>query len=144
MTRSGALIGKTLILTGKLNGREDLAIDGRVEGDIELPENCLTVGAGGQIVGSIRAREIVVYGAVQGNLEALERVQIKRNARVVGDVRTARPVIEEEAYFKGNIETLRAEPAKQTPRAPASEAAAPPPVQATLAPDLRPGEARRG
>lgn len=142
MTRSSALIGKSLVLTGKISGREDLVIDGRIEGDIELPENCLTVGAGGHIQGSIRAREIIIYGAVQGNMEAVEKVQIRRNARVIGDMRTARPVIEEEAYFKGNIETVRAEAPKAPPqRGQAAEA----PQQPTL-PNTTPsaGETRRG
>ena len=142
MTRSSALIGKSLVLTGKISGREDLIIDGRIEGDIELPENCLTVGAGGHVQGSIRAREIVIFGAVHGNMEAVERVQIRRNARVIGDMRTARPVIEEEAYFKGNIETVRAEAPKAAPqRVPAGET----PQQPTL-PNATPsaGETRRG
>ncbi len=118
MTRSAALIGKSLVLTGKISGREDLIIDGRIEGDVDLPENCLTVGAGGHVQGSIRAREIVIFGAVHGNMEAVEKVQIRRNARVIGDMRTARPVIEEEAYFKGNIETVRAEAPKAPPQRP--------------------------
>jgi cytoskeletal protein CcmA (bactofilin family) len=139
MTRSAALIGKSLVLTGKISGREDLIVDGRIEGDIDLPENCLTVG---DVQGSIRAREIVIYGAVHGNMEAVEKVQIRRNARVVGDMRTARPVIEEEAYFKGNIETVRAEAPKAPPqRAQASEG----PQQPSL-PNATPpaGETRRG
>ena len=118
MTRSAALIGKSLVLTGKISGREDLIIDGRIEGDIDLPENCLTVGAGGHVQGAIRAREIIIFGAVHGNMEAVEKVQIRRNARVIGDMRTARPVIEEEAYFKGNIETVRADAPKAPPQRP--------------------------
>ncbi len=122
--RSAALIGKSLVLVGKVSGKEDLIVDGRIEGDIELPENCLTVGAAGHVQGSIRAREIVVFGSVHGNLEAVEKVQIRRNARVIGDMRTARPVIEEEAYFKGNVETIRAEAVKVPPQRPhASDAA---------------------
>lgn len=151
MTRSAALIGKSLVLTGKISGREDLIVDGRIEGDIDLPENCLTVGAGGHVQGSIRAREIVIFGAVHGNLEAVEKVQIRRNARVVGDMRTARPVIEEEAYFKGNIETVRAEAPKAPPqRAQSGElaqraAAADAPQQPTLPNAIPPsGETRRG
>jgi cytoskeletal protein CcmA (bactofilin family) len=118
-------------------------IDGRVEGDIDLPENCLTVGTGGHLQGAVRAREIIVYGAVQGNMEATERIQIRRSARVVGDLRTARPVIEEEAYFKGNIETVRAEaPRQSTPRAAAAEAAAPQAPPSPNAPNF--GDLRRG
>jgi cytoskeletal protein CcmA (bactofilin family) len=142
MTRSSALIGKSLVLTGKISGREDLIIDGRIEGDIDLPENCLTVGAAGHVQGAIRAREIVIFGAVHGNMEAVEKVQIRRNARVIGDIRTARPVIEEEAYFKGNIETVRAEAPKAPPQRPQ---AAEGPQQPSL-PNATPpaGETRRG
>lgn len=142
MTRSAALIGKSIVLTGKVSGREDLIVDGRIEGDIDLPENCLTVGAGGHVQGAIRAREVIIYGAVHGNMEAVEKVQIRRNARVIGDMRTARPVIEEEAYFKGNIETVRAEAPKAPPqRVQAAEA----PQQPSL-PNVTPsaGETRRG
>lgn len=121
-TRAGAVIGKSLTINGHVTGREDLVVDGRVEGDIELPESRLTVGVGGQVQGGIKAREIVVYGNVQGNLEATERVEIKKNARVLGDLRASRPVIEDEAYFKGSVETIRVDQAKQA--APAARPAA--------------------
>jgi cytoskeletal protein CcmA (bactofilin family) len=119
------VIGKSVTVTGKVSGKEDLLIDGRLDGDVELLENRLTVGPTGQVHGGVRAREIVVFGAVQGNLEASERVEIKKNARVVGDLRAQRPVIEDEAYFKGNVETIRVDPPKQAPKpapAPAPEA----------------------
>jgi len=106
------VIGKTLTVHGHLSGREDLVIDGRVEGDIELIENRLTIGAGGHVQGEkgFKAREIVVFGSVNGDLEATERIEIKKNAKVVGNLRSARFVIEDEAYFKGNIDTIRTEP----------------------------------
>jgi cytoskeletal protein CcmA (bactofilin family) len=141
-TRTAALVGKSLVVTGKISGKEDLVVDGRVEGDIDLPENCLTVGNGGHVQGAVRAREIVVYGAVQGNMEASERIQIRRSARVVGDLRTARPVIEEEAYFKGNIETVRTEKVVAQQRPAAGEA----PAQQASLPNAAPafGDPRRG
>jgi cytoskeletal protein CcmA (bactofilin family) len=122
-TRAGAVIGKTVVLTGQVTGREDLVVDGRVEGDIDLPENRLTIGYGGHVDGSVHSREVVIYGSVHGNIEATERVEIKKNAKVVGDLRTARPVIEDEAYFKGNVETVRVEAPKPQPQ-PARPAAA--------------------
>lgn len=125
-TRAGAVIGKSLSITGRVTGREDLVVDGRVEGDIELPESRLTVGAGGHVQGGVRAREIVVYGAVQGNLEATERIEIKKNARVLGDLKAARPVIEDEAYFKGNVETIRVDPPKQPAAQPTQRVTTPP------------------
>ncbi len=111
-TRAGAAIGKNLAFVGHISGKEDLLIDGRLEGDVDLPENRLTVGPSGQLQGRVRAREIVIHGGVQGNLEASERVEIKKNARVIGDLKAQRPVIEDEAYFKGNVETIRVEPPK--------------------------------
>lgn len=135
-TRAAAVIGKTIQVKGTVTGKEDLLVDGRLEGDVDLPENRLTVGPGGQIEGKIRAREIVIYGVVQGNLEASERVEIRKNAKVIGDMRASRPVIEDEAYFKGNVETIRVDPPKPpkpaAPPAPASQAPeAPPPKENT-------------
>lgn len=137
-TRAAAVIGKSLVVTGEITGKEDLLVDGRVEGDIELLENRLTVGVGGHVEGSVRAREIVVYGVVQGNMEAGERVEIKKNAKVIGDLKASRPVIEDEAYFKGNVETIRVDPPKQAAR-PAVAATAP-----AAAPAATPGTAASG
>lgn len=124
--RSGALIGKSLTITGEIRGEEDLVIDGKLEGDVDLPQHRLTVGPAGVLQGKIRAREIVVYGTVQGNLHASERVEIKKHAKVIGDLKAQRPVIEDEAYFKGNVETVRAEaPKTAAPAAAGAQAAAP-------------------
>lgn len=133
-TRSMATVGKSLIVKGTIRGQEDLVIDGRLEGDVELPENRLTIGVTGHVQGSVRAREIVILGTVQGNLEASERIEIKKNAKVIGDMKAQRPVIEDEAYFKGNVETIRVEPK------PVPKQAAPPIVvepQARLTPDSK-------
>ncbi len=140
-TRAAAVIGKTIVVKGTVSGKEDLLVDGRLEGDVDLPENRLTVGPGGQIEGKIRAREIVIYGVVQGNMEASERVEIRKNAKVIGDLKTCRPVIEDEAYFKGNVETIRVDPPKQAK--PVVVAAAPAPAaEPIIVPP--PPETRRG
>jgi cytoskeletal protein CcmA (bactofilin family) len=142
-TRAVATIGKSLIVKGQIRGQEDLIIDGRLEGDVELPEHRLTIGVTGQVQGSVKAREIVILGTVQGNLEASERVEIKKNAKVIGDLKAQRPVIEDEAYFKGNVETIRVDvkpvpkPAAPPVVAPAAEA------QASLVIDHKP-EIRKG
>jgi cytoskeletal protein CcmA (bactofilin family) len=139
--RAAAAIGKSITVKGTVMGKEDLLVDGRVDGDIELPDHRLTVGAGGHVHGGVRAREIVIFGTVQGNLEAGERVEIKKNARVIGDLRAQRPVIEDEAYFKGTVETIRVEqkPAPAPPKAQAAAAsAAADPVQTTLGGDAEP------
>ncbi len=132
-TRGGAVLGRSILIHGRVTGKEDLVIDGRVEGDIELPENRLTVGASGHVQGGIRAREIVVHGTVHGNLEASERVEIKKNARVMGDLKAQRPVIEDEAYFKGNVETIRVDKPKPAPAAEAAAPAQPPAAVRTAA-----------
>lgn len=139
--RAAAAIGKSIVVKGTILGKEDLLVDGRVDGDVELPEHRLTVGAGGHVHGGIRAREIVIYGTVQGNLEASERVEIKKNARVIGDLRAQRPVIEDEAYFKGSVETIRVEQPKPAPAKPQAATPAPEPAQQTLTGD---GEPKRG
>lgn len=140
--RTNATIGKSLLVKGSITGREDVQVDGRLEGDVELPEHRLTVGVGGHVQGGVRAREIVVLGSVHGNLEAVERIEIKRNAKVVGDLRAARFVVEDEAYFKGNIETIRTDAPKPAGKpAAAATAAAPAAVEAQGS--LLPGEPRR-
>jgi cytoskeletal protein CcmA (bactofilin family) len=114
--RAAAVVGKTLTIHGTISGSEDLLVDGRLEGDVDLPENRLTIGAGGHLQGGVKAREIVVLGTVHGNLEATERIEIKRAAKVVGDLKTARIVMEDESYFKGNVDTMKVD----VPKAPAN------------------------
>jgi cytoskeletal protein CcmA (bactofilin family) len=140
--RTTAVIGKTLVVTGQLAGREDMTLDGRMEGDIELTENRLTVGTGGHVQGKVKAREVVVYGSVNGNLDATERIEIKRNARVIGDIRAARIVMEDESFFRGNVDTVRPEAPKvkaaaqaATPAAAAASAAPAATAQGSLLPN---------
>lgn len=114
-TRLGAVIGKTIVVKGSIAGREDIQVDGRLEGDVDLPENRCTIGPGGHIQGGVKAREIVVQGSVHGNLEASERIEIRRSAKVVGDIRSARFVMEDESYFKGNVDTIKTDPPKPAP-----------------------------
>jgi cytoskeletal protein CcmA (bactofilin family) len=122
VVRGGAaIIGKSVVLKGQIYGREDLTIDGEVEGTVELQEHRLTIGPNGKVVATIKAREIVVLGTVQGNIETRDKIDIRKEAKVVGDIRTARIVIEEGAYFKGSIDIVRAEapkPAAQPVAAP--------------------------
>ena len=118
-----AIIGKSVVLKGQIYGREHLTIDGEVEGTVELQEHRLTIGPNGKVVATIKAREIVVLGTVHGNVEAREKIDIRKEAKVVGDIRTARIVIEDGAYFKGSIDIVRAE----APKPAAQPAAAPKP-----------------
>jgi len=102
--RSTARLGASLHVKGEISGNEDLLIDGSVEGLIQLDERKLTVGATAKVTADIIAREVVVYGSVKGNLRAKDRIEIKKDGSVNGDLTTARIMIEDGAYFKGSIE----------------------------------------
>jgi cytoskeletal protein CcmA (bactofilin family) len=104
-----AVLGKSVIVKGQIMSREDLTIDGEVEGTVELQEHRLTVGPNGRLTASVKAREIVVLGTVHGNVETTDKIEIRKDAKLVGDIKTARIVIEDGAYFKGNIDIVRAE-----------------------------------
>jgi cytoskeletal protein CcmA (bactofilin family) len=131
--KGSATIGKNVTVTGQIFSREDLYVDGEVEGTIELAENKLTIGSNGKVKAGIHARDVVIIGSVQGNVEATERVDIRKDARLVGDIRTARIVIEDGAVFKGSIDIVKPE-AKAVPPAPkpAAAPAAAAPVQPAL------------
>jgi cytoskeletal protein CcmA (bactofilin family) len=115
-----AHIGKSVVIKGELSGSEDLHVDGEVEGNIDLKEHVLTIGPHGRVRANVQAREIVVHGKVDGNLNGTDRVELKRSAVQVGDISTQRIVIEDGAFFKGAIDIRKdakpaaraAEPAK--------------------------------
>jgi cytoskeletal protein CcmA (bactofilin family) len=99
-----ATIGKGLFIKGEITGSESLYIDGKIEGTINLPGNRLTVGRNGQVNAAINAREIVVLGKVKGNVAATDRVDIRAEGSLTGDVAAARISIEDGAFFKGGID----------------------------------------
>ena len=111
-SRGPAIIGKSVMIKGQIFSREDLTIDGEVEGSVELHEHRLTVGPHGKLQAGVKAREIVVLGSVHGNVEASDKIDIRKDARLVGDIKTARIVIEDGAYFKGSIDIARPETTK--------------------------------
>src|SRR5947199_5343918 len=102
--RGTARLGASLHVKGEISGNEDLLIDGAVEGLVQLDERKLTVGAAAKVTADIIAREVVVYGTVKGNLRAKDKIEIKKDGSVNGDLTTARIMIEDGAYFKGSIE----------------------------------------
>jgi len=102
--RATARLGSSLHVKGEITGNEDLQIDGSVEGLIQLDERKLTVGATSKVTADVIAREVVVYGNVKGNLRAKDRIEIKKDGSVIGDLTTSRIMIEDGAYFKGSIE----------------------------------------
>lgn len=118
-TGEQATIGKSLIVKGELSGSESLYIDGKVEGAINLPGNRVTIGRNGQVAANIVAREIVVLGKVRGNCQASDRVDIRSEGSLTGDVIAARISIEDGAFFKGGIDIRKpgAGEAKGTPAA---------------------------
>lgn len=107
-TSDQATIGKSLVIKGEVSGSESLYIDGRVEGSINLSGNRVTVGRNGVVAANISAREIVVLGKVRGNLTASDRVDIRSDGSLTGDVVAARISIEDGAFFKGGIDIRKA------------------------------------
>jgi cytoskeletal protein CcmA (bactofilin family) len=128
-----AVLGKSVIVKGQIVSREDLTIDGEVEGTVELQEHRLTIGPNGKVNASVKARELVVLGTIHGNVETTDKIDIRKEAKLVGDIKTARIVIEDGAYFKGNIDIVRAEVARP--------AAAPAPRPQVVAPAAPAGSA---
>ena len=129
-----ASIGKGLIIKGEITGSESLFIDGKVEGTIALPGNRVTIGRNGQVAAGITAREIVILGKVRGNIVASDRVDIRAEGALTGDVTAARISIEDGAYFKGGIDIKKSE-AKTAADAKAAADAKPFAASASAAPE---------
>jgi cytoskeletal protein CcmA (bactofilin family) len=109
-SRNTATIGKAVKIVGQIYTKEDLNVDGDVEGTIESQDNKVTIGTTGRVQASVKAREVVIFGQVQGNVEAADKVDIRREAKLVGDITTARISIEDGALFKGSIDIRKPEP----------------------------------
>jgi len=104
-----AVIGKAVKIVGEIYSNEDLLIEGFVQGTVEALEQKLTVGHNGTLHASVQVRELVVQGTVQGDVEASDRIEIRKDAKLVGDIKAARIIIEDGAYFKGSIDIARPE-----------------------------------
>src|SRR5579863_1538118 len=128
-SRGPAVIGKSVMIKGRIFSREDLTIDGEIDGSVELHEHRLTVGPNGKLQAGVKAREVVVLGTIHGNVEASDKIDIRKDAKLVGDIKTTRIVIEDGAYFKGSIDIVRPEvKAAAQPAARPAAAPAPAPV----------------
>ena len=103
-----AALGKNVTVKGQIFAREDLTIDGEVEGTVECHEHRLTIGPNARVQASLKAREIIIQGSIQGNVDATDKIDIKKEAKLVGDIKTSRIVIEDGAYFKGSIDISKA------------------------------------
>jgi cytoskeletal protein CcmA (bactofilin family) len=125
-----ATIGRTLVIKGEISGSESLYIDGQVEGKIVMPASRVTIGRNGKVDASIQAREVVVMGKVTGNVDCADRVDIRSEGSVTGDISTARISVEDGAALKGGIhvksegkQNQKPEPTKQeAPKAMAATA----------------------
>jgi cytoskeletal protein CcmA (bactofilin family) len=143
---TAAVLGKSVIVKGQIYSREDLTIDGEVEGSVECQEHRLTIGPNGRVKAGVKAREVVVLGTIHGDVETSDKIEIRKDAKLVGDIKTARIGIEDGAYFKGNIDIVRPEP--KVAAAPAKPAAVPPPtpapaIAASAGSGSGPGEVKR-
>ena len=103
---TSALIGKAVTIKGEIYSEEDLFIDGKVEGLLELKDHKLTVGPNGRADSNITAREVVVQGTVHGNIDAQQKITIRKDGNVVGNIKTTGIIIEDDAYFKGSIDIV--------------------------------------
>jgi cytoskeletal protein CcmA (bactofilin family) len=134
LERTTVNIGKSVVIKGELSGSEDLTIEGQVEGKIELRQNVLTIGPNGRIKAQVFAKSVIILGEVTGNVTATDKVDIRDNGSVDGDIAAPRVAIAEGAHFRGSIDMQKsggskpAEPRAEKPEAKpaaAREAAAP-------------------
>jgi cytoskeletal protein CcmA (bactofilin family) len=112
-----ANIGRSLVIKGEVTGAESLFIDGRVEGSISFPDNRVTVGRNGNVAANIIAKEVVIMGKVQGNVECEDRLDIRSEGLLTGDVITHRISVEEGAILKGGVEVRNPEKKDQKTQA---------------------------
>ena len=119
-------IGKSVVIKGELNGSEDLTIEGHVEGTIQLRDHVLTIGPNGRIKAQVFAKSVIVLGEITGNVTASEKVDIRDNGSVDGDIVSPRVAIAEGAHFRGSVDMQR----KGAPAQAAKPATAPAPAPA--------------
>jgi len=123
-------IGKSVVIKGELNGSEDLTIEGHVEGTIQLRDHVLTIGPNGRIKAQVFAKSVIVLGEVTGNVTASDKVDIRDNGSLDGDIISPRVAIAEGAHFRGSIDMQRKGAAAATAAKPAPAASGPqPPAQ---------------
>ena len=115
-----ATIGRSLVVKGEITGSESLYIDGKVEGTINLTDSRVTIGRNGIVAASISAREVVILGKVHGNIQVTDRVDIRSEGSLTGDVITQRISVEDGAILKGSVQ-VRAAEQKQSKQASAEK-----------------------
>ena len=103
----GTAIGKGVTIIGDVVSKEDLFIDGDIKGNVEVQDSRCTVGPNGNARSNVKAREVVIQGKVQGDVEATQKITIRKDGSLVGNIRTMGIIIEDDAYFKGSIDIVR-------------------------------------
>jgi cytoskeletal protein CcmA (bactofilin family) len=121
----GGSIGSSMTIKGEVYSRDELYVDGEIQGSIEMHHR-LTVGPNGKIRANVKAREVVVQGSINGNVQSAEKIMIREKGSLVGDIKTAGIVIEDGAYFKGSIDITKAESAQKPAPKPVPEPASEP------------------
>jgi len=104
-----AVIGPSMTIKGEIRAREELLVEGEVEGQLES-QSLLTVGPNGKVRGNIKARQVAIFGSVRGNVEVTEKIAIREQGSLIGDIKGAGISIDDGAYFKGSIDIVRPEP----------------------------------
>jgi cytoskeletal protein CcmA (bactofilin family) len=119
----GTAIGKAVSIIGDIVSAEDLFVDGEVQGNLDVKGSRLTIGPNAKAKSNIKAREVIIQGKVQGDVDATQKITIRREGSLVGNIRTAGIVIDDDAYFKGSIDIVRKEPERPEKPAEAERAA---------------------
>jgi len=104
-----AMIGRSLSIKGEVSGSESLYVDGRIEGSISIPDSRVTIGRNGSVAANIAAREVVIMGKVHGNIQCSDRLDIRSEGSLTGDVTTQRISVEDGAVLKGSVQVRSAE-----------------------------------
>jgi cytoskeletal protein CcmA (bactofilin family) len=115
-----AMLGQNVKVEGHIRSREDVTIEGEMEGTIDMAEHCLTIAASGKVRANVKVREIEVLGSIEGKIEAVDKVYIRKSARLVGEIHSASIIIEDGGYIKGSIELSRQPADSQKVRTPPS------------------------
>jgi len=110
----GTAIGKAVTIIGDITSQEDLFIDGDVKGNVDVRNSRCTVGPNGKAKSNVKAREVVIQGQVQGDVEATQKITIRKEGSLVGNIKTTGIIIEDDAYFKGSIDIVRNTNGKET------------------------------
>ncbi len=109
-----AVIGKSVQIRGEVNGSEDLQVDGQVEGTITLKDSRLTIGANARVAANVAARDVIILGTLNGNIQASGRVELRQGGSLTGDLSAARLSIEENANFKGKVDLVQGAAGQKT------------------------------